>query len=205
VSKYYTLKPRKFSIEFHDWRQANAHGGQSAVAALLDQFGLKDRVRRESALDPRTHKGRGFAPLVYVTQLLYSFTSGGVVARAADRLAATLLGVGQRIGERIELKISVVKKTFAKAWGGKPPAKPKEYAHARPERPRYRPETTPPATNLAETVRPLASTLTEQLLQFSKPRFSDPPDQSVRIREAIFTSFRAELPPLPSPITAGQP
>ena len=117
MSKYYTLKPRKFSIEFRDWRQASAHGGQLAVAALLDQFGLKDRVRRESALDPRTHKGKGFAPLAYVTQLLYSFTSGGVVARTADRLAATLLGVGQRIGERVELKISVGQENFRKGLG----------------------------------------------------------------------------------------
>jgi hypothetical protein len=77
VSKYYTLKPRKFSIEFRDWRQASAHGGQLAAAALLDQFGLRDRVRRESALDPRTHKGKGFAPLVYVTQLLVGKDQGG--------------------------------------------------------------------------------------------------------------------------------
>jgi hypothetical protein len=86
VSKYYTLKPRKFSVEFRDWRQASAHGGQLAVAALLDQFDLKDRVRREPALDPRTHQGKGFAPLVYVTQLLYSFTSGGVSLADAERL-----------------------------------------------------------------------------------------------------------------------
>ena len=44
MSKYITLKPRKFSLEFRDWREASVHGGQLAVAALLDQFGLKDRV-----------------------------------------------------------------------------------------------------------------------------------------------------------------
>ena len=86
MSKYYTLKLRKFSVEFRDWRQASTHGGQLAVAALLDQFGLKDRVRRELALDPRRHKGKGFAPRVYVTQLLYSFTSGGVSLADAERL-----------------------------------------------------------------------------------------------------------------------
>lgn len=86
MAKNRTLKPRKFTIEFRDWRQAGAHGGQLAIAALLEQFGLKDRVRRERALDPRTHRGKGYAPLVYVTQLLYSFTSGGVSLADAERL-----------------------------------------------------------------------------------------------------------------------
>jgi hypothetical protein len=86
MSKYHTLKPRKFTVEFRDWRQASAHGGQLAIAALLEQFGLQDRVRRERALDPRTHQGKGFAPLVYVTQLLYCFTSGGVSLADAERL-----------------------------------------------------------------------------------------------------------------------
>jgi hypothetical protein len=83
---HYTLKPQKFSVEFCDWRQASAHGGQLAIAALLDQSDLKDCVGREPALDPRTHKGKGFAPLVYVAQLLYSFTSGGVSLADAKRL-----------------------------------------------------------------------------------------------------------------------
>ena len=86
MSKYHTLKPRKFTVEFRDWRQASAHGGQLAIAAQFEQFGLKDRVRRERALDPRTHQGKGFAPLVYVTQLLYCFTSGGVSLADAERL-----------------------------------------------------------------------------------------------------------------------
>ena len=86
VSKCITLKPRKFSVEFRDWRQASVHGGQLAVAALLEQFGLKARVEGEPALDPRTHRGKGYTPLVYVTQLLHSFTSGGVSRADAERL-----------------------------------------------------------------------------------------------------------------------
>ena len=86
MAKHITVKPRKFSVEFRDWRQASAHGGQLAIAALLDQFGLAERVGREPALDPRTHRGKGFDPLVYVTQLLYSFTSGGVSLADAEGL-----------------------------------------------------------------------------------------------------------------------
>ena len=86
MSNYITLQPRKFSLEFRDWREASVHGGQLAVAALLDQFGLKERVAREPALDPRTHRGKGFDPLVYVTQALCSFTSGGVSLTDAERL-----------------------------------------------------------------------------------------------------------------------
>jgi hypothetical protein len=66
VSKYHTLKFRKFTVEFRDWRQASAHGGQLAIAALLAQFGVKECVRRERALDSHTHQGNGFAPLDYV-------------------------------------------------------------------------------------------------------------------------------------------
>jgi hypothetical protein len=86
MSKYYTLNPRKFTLEFRDSRRASAHGGQLASTGLLEQFGLAARVRAERALDARTHLGKGFAPLVYVTQLLVSFTSGGVSLADAERL-----------------------------------------------------------------------------------------------------------------------
>jgi len=88
MSKYYTLKPRKFTLEFRDSRRASAHGGQLAISAMIEQFGLAERVGAEPALDARTHFGKGFAPLVYVTQLLYSFTSGGVSLADAERLNA---------------------------------------------------------------------------------------------------------------------
>jgi len=40
MSKYITLQPRKFLVEFRDWHQASVHGGQLAVTALLEEFGL---------------------------------------------------------------------------------------------------------------------------------------------------------------------
>jgi len=86
MSKHDTLKPRKFTIEFCDSRRARAHGGQLAISGLLEQYGLKQRVAAERSLEVRTHKGKGFAPLVYVSQLLYSFTSGGVSLADAERL-----------------------------------------------------------------------------------------------------------------------
>jgi hypothetical protein len=86
MAKPITLQPRKFSVEFRDAQTASVHGGQLAVAALLDQFGLKARVAGEPALDVRRHRGKGFDPLVYVTQLRHSFTSGGVSLADAERL-----------------------------------------------------------------------------------------------------------------------
>jgi hypothetical protein len=56
------------------------------VAALLEEFGLHARVEAEPALDVRTHKGKGYDPLVYVTQFLHSFTSGGVSLADTERL-----------------------------------------------------------------------------------------------------------------------
>jgi hypothetical protein len=100
VAKYRTLKPRPFSVEFRDWREASVHGGQLAVTARLDPFGLKARVARAPARAPRTPRGKGFDPLVYVTQLLHRFTSGGVSLADAERLnedgpLLALLGIEQ--------------------------------------------------------------------------------------------------------------
>lgn len=86
MSKFRTLNPRKFTVEFRDAHRASAHGGQLAIAALIEEFGLAERVAAQRALDPRTHRGKGFAPLVYVTQLLHSFASGGVSLADAERL-----------------------------------------------------------------------------------------------------------------------
>lgn len=47
-----------------------------AIHAVEGEFGLWKRVRKEPALDPRTHKGKGGDPVLYVTALLFSFTSG---------------------------------------------------------------------------------------------------------------------------------
>ncbi len=64
MSKFITLRPRSFDLEFRDRRRASVHGGQLAVAALLDQFGLTEHVAAEPALNPRTHRGKGYAPIV---------------------------------------------------------------------------------------------------------------------------------------------
>ena len=86
MATFITLKPPKFFVEFRDCRQASVHGRQLAVAVLLEEFGLAQRIEREPALDPRTHRGKGYPPLVYVPQLLHGFTSGGVLLADAERL-----------------------------------------------------------------------------------------------------------------------
>jgi hypothetical protein len=88
MAKPITLQPRKFTVEFRDAHTASVHGGALAVTALLEEFGLAAHVAAQPALDPRTHRGKGFEPLVYVTQLLQSFTSGGVSLADAERLNA---------------------------------------------------------------------------------------------------------------------
>jgi len=86
MSKHYTKKDRKIYIEFRPSTQATAHGGQMAINAVAGEFGLWQWVRNEPRLDPRTHKGKGFDPIVYVTALLFSFTSGGdSLADAEDK------------------------------------------------------------------------------------------------------------------------
>jgi hypothetical protein len=86
MAKFITLQPRRFFLEFRDSHQASVPGGQLAVAALCEQFGLAKRVAREPALDPRTHQGKGFVSVVYVTQLLHCCASGGVSLADAERL-----------------------------------------------------------------------------------------------------------------------
>jgi hypothetical protein len=86
MAKHYTQKHRSFEITFLPSQQASAHGGQLAVHALLTEFGLAQRVRLFTALDPRTHKGKGYDPAVYVTQVLFCFTSGGCSLADAERL-----------------------------------------------------------------------------------------------------------------------
>ena len=82
MSKYYTKRDRRIDIEFHPSSRATAHGGQMAINAVAGEFGLWQRVREEPALDPRTHKGKGYDPVVYVTAL----TSGGDSLADAERL-----------------------------------------------------------------------------------------------------------------------
>ena len=53
---------------------------------VLDRFGLKKRVNAERALDPRTAKGKGYDPVVYVAGILLSLTSGGCSLKGVEAL-----------------------------------------------------------------------------------------------------------------------
>jgi len=98
MSRHYTLKPTKFHLRFEPSERASAYGGQLAIAAVLEQFGLWARVKEEEALDPREHRHKGYDPCVYVAAVLFSLTSGGctladVEELNADEALKTLLGV----------------------------------------------------------------------------------------------------------------
>jgi hypothetical protein len=61
-------------------------GGLPAVEALAQQFGLWPKLRALDLLDPRTRKGRGFAPDAIIAQLIYCFAAGGASLADAQRL-----------------------------------------------------------------------------------------------------------------------
>ena len=86
MSKHYTMRERKFSVRFEPSEKATVHGGQVAVAAVLEQFGLKKHVKAARGLDPRTAKGKGYEPIVYVTGILFSLTSGGCSLKEVETL-----------------------------------------------------------------------------------------------------------------------
>jgi hypothetical protein len=86
MSKHYTVRPTKFTLRFAPAEQATVHGGQFAVAAVLERFDLKRRVQALSALDPRTHTYKGFEPCVYAYGALFSLTSGGCTLAAVEGL-----------------------------------------------------------------------------------------------------------------------
>jgi len=86
MAKHYTKKESRFQVEFRPSEQATAHGGQLAVNALFEQFGLWRRVQQAPALEVRQHKGKGYDPVVYVAQTLFCLTSGGVSLADAERL-----------------------------------------------------------------------------------------------------------------------
>ena len=86
MAAHYTKKDARFQVEFRSSDRATAHGGQLALNALWKHFGLWERVKRARALDPRTHKGKGYDPVVYVAQVLFCLTSGGVSLADAERL-----------------------------------------------------------------------------------------------------------------------
>ena len=86
MARRYRKKDRKILIEFRPSQQATAHGGQMAVNALANEFGLWERIKREGALDSRTHKGKGYDPAVVIAALVFNFTYGGSCLADAERL-----------------------------------------------------------------------------------------------------------------------
>ena len=100
MSKHYSNKDVSFDIEFLPAHQASVHGGQLGIQALLKEFGLKQRVAQEPALDPRKHTGKGYEPIIYIQQVLLTLTSGGCSLADAERLnddeaLKALLGIEQ--------------------------------------------------------------------------------------------------------------
>jgi hypothetical protein len=87
MAKHIRLGNPRFAIEFKSSKRASVHAGQLVVRALLEEFGLWQRVREEEALDTRLQSGKGYDPEVLVAQLLFCFTSGGVSFSDAERLA----------------------------------------------------------------------------------------------------------------------
>jgi hypothetical protein len=86
VSRHIQKKSVRFDVAFQPASRASVHGGQLAVHALLDQFGLWEKIRREPALDPRLQSSKGIDPDVYWAQFLSCFTSGGISLADAERL-----------------------------------------------------------------------------------------------------------------------
>ena len=86
MAKHITKKEARFQIEFRPSEQASARGGQVAVNALLNQFGLWQRIKQAPALEVRPHKGKGDDPVVCAAQTLFCVTSGGVSLADAERL-----------------------------------------------------------------------------------------------------------------------
>lgn len=86
MSKHYTLRPGRFTVGFETPDKATVHGGQLAVAAVMEKFGLKQRVKRCAALDPRSDKHKGYDPEIYVAGIIYAMTSGGCTLSEVENL-----------------------------------------------------------------------------------------------------------------------
>lgn len=82
----FTKRTSKLHLLLNHSDQARAHGGQVLVEALCRRFGLWKRIQEEPALEHRKRTGAGFAPVANITQLLFTFTSGGASLADAERL-----------------------------------------------------------------------------------------------------------------------
>ena len=65
----------RFKFKSND--QITARGGVVLIDALALQFGLAEKIRALTILDPRKRKGSGFSPEAIVTQVVYAICSGG--------------------------------------------------------------------------------------------------------------------------------
>lgn len=93
-----TKKESRLRLEFVENKDHSIHSGLVAVEAMAQRFGLWQRIRKLSSLDPRRDKRRGYSPEVIVGQLIYALCTGGGClsdseALNEDPLAGKLFGV----------------------------------------------------------------------------------------------------------------
>lgn len=86
MSTHYKFRPSRFTLQFKSSEKATVHGGQLAIVAVMERFGLKRRVRAHKVLDPRTDKHKGYDPEVYVAGIIFAMTSGGCTLSEVENL-----------------------------------------------------------------------------------------------------------------------
>ena len=86
MSRHHRKTEKSFDIEFRPSTKATAHGGQMAVAGLLGEYGLWEKLKAYPRLDPRTDKHKGFDVAVYVAAFVFGFCSGGKSLADTERL-----------------------------------------------------------------------------------------------------------------------
>ena len=90
-------KRSNVDLVLQDAHDSTAHGGQLIVDALAKDFGLWEKIRACGCMDPRKDKSRGFSPEAIVSQILFSFCSGGISLADAGRLSDDK-ALGQLLG-----------------------------------------------------------------------------------------------------------
>ena len=86
MSRHHRKIEKSFDIEFRPSTKATAHGGQMAVAGLLGEYGLWEKLKGYPRLDPRTDKHKGFDVEVYVAAFVFGFCSGCKSLADTERL-----------------------------------------------------------------------------------------------------------------------
>jgi hypothetical protein len=127
-----TKKETRLKLEFVANSDHSIHAGLVAVEAMARRFGLWNKVRQLSCLDPRKDRKRGYGPEVILGQLIYALCSGGGClsdseALNDDPLARELFGVnkfadqsqvGQWLREQSEESVSALRQLLHEfvAW-----------------------------------------------------------------------------------------